>query len=202
MYALTRFTSAFFSERPISSPKVFIFTAPRSIIIFTLFAFIFREIKNALIQSNATCLQIAKNLAELKANRISSKFLSEVVIGADQVMELNGKNYSKPKDKKEAKEILNLLNNNKHFLHSAVCVSKGGSMISNFHESCKLKVKNLSKKDIDEYIERLDLEKMLKYGVYQIEAGGLELFEEIHDDMEAIMGLPMKQLKPYLQNLK
>ncbi|MEL0242129.1 MAG: Maf family protein [Pelagibacteraceae bacterium] len=160
------------------------------------------EIKNALIQNNATCLQIAKNLAELKANRISSKFPSEVVIGADQVMELNGKNYSKPKDKKEAKEILNLLNNNKHFLHSAVCVSRGGSMISNFHESCKLKVKNLSKKDIDEYIERLDLEKMLKYGVYQIEAGGLELFEEIHDDMEAIMGLPMKQLKPYLQNLK
>ncbi len=160
------------------------------------------EVKISLIQNGATCLQIAKNLAELKANRISARFPSEVVIGADQVMELNGKNYSKPKNKDEAREILNLLNNNKHYLHSAVCVSRGGSMIFNFHESCLLKVKNLNNNEINEYIERLDLEKMLKYGVYQIEAGGLDLFDEIHDDMEAIMGLPMKQLKPYLHNLK
>ena len=113
-----------------------------------------------------------------------------------------GKNYSKPNNKNEAKSILKLLNNNKHFLHSAVCVSRGGSMITNFHESCPLKVKNLTDKAIDEYIERLDEKKMLKYGVYQIEAGGLDLFEDIHDDMEAIMGLPMKQLKIYLNNLK
>ncbi len=154
------------------------------------------EVKISLINSGATCLQIAKNLAELKANRISAQHPGEVVIGADQVMDFKGKNYSKPSNKDEAKSILKLLNNNKkHFLHSAVCVSRGGSMITNFHESCPLKVKNLTDKEIDEYIERLDEEKMLKYGVYQIEAGGLDLFDEIYDDMEAIMGLPMKQLK-------
>ena len=87
-------------------------------------------------------------------------------------------------------------------MHSAVCVSRAGSMISNFHESCPLKVKNLTDEEIDKYIQRLDEEKMLKYGVYQIEAGGLDLFDEIHDDMEAIMGLPMKQLKKYLNDLK
>lgn len=160
------------------------------------------EIKISLINSGATCLQIAKNLAELKANRVSAKYPGDVVIGADQVMDFKGKNYSKPKTKDEAKSILKILNNNKHILHSAVCVSRGGSMISNFHESCPLKVKNLTDKEIDEYIKRLDEEKMLKYGVYQIEAGGLDLFDEIHDDMEAIMGLPMKQLKIYLNNLK
>ncbi len=160
------------------------------------------EVKLSLMSNGATCLQLAKNLSELKANRISSKFPAEVVIGADQVMEFNGKNYSKPRDKDEAKNILKLLNNNKHYLHSAVCVSRGGSMISNFHESCILKVKNLHDSEINDYIERLDLEKMLKYGVYQIEAGGLDLFDEIHHDMEAVMGLPMKQLKPYLHNLK
>ncbi len=160
------------------------------------------EVKMSLINSGATCLQIAKNLAELKANRISAKYPSEVVIGADQVMDFEGKNYSKPRNKEEAKSILKLLNNNKHFLHSAVCVSRGGSMITNFHESCPLKVKNLTDKEIDQYIERLDEEKMLKYGIYQIEAGGLDLFDEIHDDKEAIMGLPMKQLKLYLNNLK
>ena len=160
------------------------------------------EVKISLINSGATCLQIAKNLAELKANRVSAKYPGDVVIGADQVMDFKGKNYSKPNNKDEAKSILKILNNNKHFLHSAVCVSRGGSMISNFHESCPLKVKNLTVKEIDEYIERLDEEKMLKYGVYQIEAGGLDLFDEVHDDMEAIMGLPMKQLKIYLNNLK
>lgn len=160
------------------------------------------EVKISLINSGATCLQIAKNLAELKANRVSAKYPGDVVIGADQVMDFKGKNYSKPKTKDEAKSILKILNNNKHILHSAVCVSRGGSMISNFHESCPLKVKNLTDKEIDEYIKRLDEEKMLKYGVYQIEAGGFDLFDEIHDDMEAIMGLPMKQLKIYLNNLK
>ena len=160
------------------------------------------EIKLSLIENGATCLQIAKSLAELKANRISAKFPNEVVIGADQTMEFEGKNYSKPKDKAEAKVILELLNNKKHFLHSAICVSRNGSMISNFHESCSLKVKKLTNDDINDYIRKLDPEKMLKYGLYQIEAGGMNLFDEIHKDMEAIMGLPMSQLKPYLDNLK
>ena len=160
------------------------------------------EIKLSLIENGANCLQIAKNLAELKANRISAKFPNEVVIGADQTMEFEGKNFSKPKDKAEAKATLELLNNKKHFLHSAICVSRSGSMISNFHESCSLKVKKLTNDDINDYIKKLDLEEMLKYGLYQIEAGGMNLFDEIHKDMEAIMGLPMSQLKPYLDNLK
>ena len=104
------------------------------------------EVKISLINNGATCLQIAKNLAELKANRISAKFPGDVVIGADQVMDFQGKNFSKPKDKSEAKSILKILNNKKHYLHSAVCVSRAGSMISNFHESCPLKVKNLTDK--------------------------------------------------------
>ena len=160
------------------------------------------EIKLSLTENGATCLQIAKNLAELKANRISAKFPNEVVIGADQTMEYEGKNYSKPKDKVEAKAILELLNNKKHFLHSAICVSRNGSMISNFHESCALKIKKLTDDDVNEYIKKLDPDKMLKYGLYQIEAGGMNLFDEIHKDMEAVMGLPMSQLKPYLDNLK
>ena len=160
------------------------------------------EIKLSLTENGATCLQIAKNLAELKANRISAKFPNEVVIGADQTMEFEGKNFSKPKDKSEAKATLELLNNKKHFLHSAICVSRSGSMISNFHESCSLKVKKLTNDDINDYIRKLDPEKMLKYGLYQIEAGGMNLFDEIHKDMEAVMGLPMSQLKPYLDNLK
>ena len=160
------------------------------------------EVKASLINSGATWLQIAKNLAELKANRISAKYPGEVVIGADQVMDFEGKNYSKPNNKNEARSILKLLNNNKHFLHSAVCVSRGGRMITNFHESCPLKVKNLTDKEIDEYIARLDEEKMLKYGVYQIEAGGRSLFSKIEGDKDAIMGLPIKQIKEYLKNIK
>ena len=160
------------------------------------------EIKLSLTENGATCLQIAKNLAELKANRISAKFPNEVVIGADQTMEFEGKNYSKPKDKVEAKAILELLNNKKHFLHSAICVSRNGSMISNLHESCALKIKKLTDDDVNDYIKKLDPDKMLKYGLYQIEAGGMSLFDEIHKDMEAVMGLPMSQLKPYLDNLK
>ncbi len=160
------------------------------------------EVKISLINNGATCLHIAKNLSELKANRVSLKFQDEIVIGADQVMEIDGKNYSKPKNKLQAKKILKLLNNNEHYLHSAICVSKAGNMISNFHESCLLKMKNLNESEIDKYIENLDLNKMLQYGVYQIEAGGSDLFTKTHEDMEAIMGMPMKQLKPYLINLK
>ena len=160
------------------------------------------EVKISLINNGATCLHIAKNLSELKANRVSLKFQDEIVIGADQVMEIDGKNYSKPKNKLQAKKILKLLNNNEHYLHSAICVSKAGNMISNFHESCLLRMKNLNETEIDKYIENLDLNKMLQYGVYQIEAGGSDLFIKTHEDMEAIMGMPMKQLKPYLINLK
>ena len=156
------------------------------------------EVKISLINNGATCLHIAKNLSELKANRVSLKFQDEIVIGADQVMEIDGKNYSKPKNKLQAKKILKLLNNNEHYLHSAICVSKAGNMISNFHESCLLRMKNLNETEIDKYIENLDLNKMLQYGVYQIEAGGSDLFTKTHEDMEAIMGMPMKQLKPYL----
>jgi septum formation protein len=159
------------------------------------------EVKLSLKQSGATCLQIAKNLAELKANRISAKYPNMVVIGADQVLDLDGENLDKPKNIKEAEEMLNKLNNKKHYLHSAVCVSRSGSMISNFHNSSSLTMKNLSKEEIKNYIEKRNIEKLKSYGVYQIEENGKELFCEIEGNEDSIMGLPMDQLKPYLDKL-
>jgi len=159
------------------------------------------EVKLSLKQSGATCLQIAKNLAELKANRISAKYPNMVVIGADQVLDLDGENLDKPKNIKEAEEMLNKLNNKKHYLHSAVCVSRTGSMISNFHNSSSLTMKNLSEEEIQNYIEKKDIEKLKSYGVYQIEENGKELFCEIEGSEDSIMGLPMDQLKPYLDKL-
>jgi len=159
------------------------------------------EVKLSLIHNHATPLQIAKNLAELKANRISSKFLNDVVIGADQILDLDGKNIDKPKNLEEAKDILHSLNNQTHMLHSAVCVSRAGSMISHFHDTSILKMKKLSDIDILEYLEKIKLETMLKYGVYQIEGLGKSLFEKIDGDLDSILGLPMKQLKPYLDKL-
>jgi septum formation protein len=159
------------------------------------------EVKLSLIHNHATPLQIAKNLAELKANRISSKFLNDVVIGADQTLDLDGKNIDKPKNLEEAKDILHTLNNQTHMLHSAVCVSRAGSMISHFHDTSLLKMKKLSDIDISEYLEKIKLETMLKYGVYQIEGLGKSLFEKIDGELDSILGLPMKQLKPYLDKL-
>jgi len=159
------------------------------------------EVKLSLKQSGATCLQIAKNLAELKANRISAKYPNMVVIGADQVLDLDGENLDKPKSIEEAEEMLNKLNNKKHYLHSAVCVSRTGSMISNFHNSSSLTMKNLSKVEIKNYIEKKNIEKLKSYGVYQIEENRKELFCEIEGSEESIMGLPMDQLKPYLDKL-
>ena len=123
------------------------------------------EVKLSLINNHATPLQIAKNLAELKANRVSSKFLNDVVIGADQTLDLDGKNIDKPKNLEEAKDILHSLNNQTHMLHSAICVSRAGSMISHFHDTSLLKMKKLSDIDILEYLQKIKLETMLKYGV-------------------------------------
>jgi len=159
------------------------------------------EIKLSLIHNHATPLQIAKNLAELKANRVSCKFLKDVVIGADQTLDLDGKNIDKPKNLEEAKDILHSLNNQTHMLHSAICVSRAGSMISHFHDTSLLKMKKLSDIDISEYLEKTKLETMLKYGVYQIEGLGKSLFEKIDGELDSILGLPMKQLKPYLDKL-
>jgi len=159
------------------------------------------EIKLSLIHNHATPLQIAKNLAELKANRVSCKFLKDVVIGADQTLDLDGKNIDKPKNLEEAKDILHSLNNQTHMLHSAVCVSRAGSMISHFHDTSILKMKKLSDIDIIKYLEKIKLETMLKYGVYQIEGLGKSLFEKIDGELDSILGLPMKQLKPYLDKL-
>ena len=160
------------------------------------------EIKISMEAKNATCLQIAKSLAELKASKISNKNPEDIVIGADSLLDLDGKNISKPKTKEDAKKILVKLNNKTHYLHTAACICKGGSMISHFHESCKLIMKNLTDKDLNEYLNRLDIDIIKKYGVYQIEAGGLELFAEINGDMNSIMGLPIKQINKYLEQLK
>ena len=159
------------------------------------------EVKLALVKNKATCLQIAKNLAELKACKISSKFPSEVVIGADQVLEFNKENIDKPKNKNEAKKILAKLNNNEHTLQSAVCVARNGSMISHFDDTAKLKMKALSEKEIDDYLDNMDQNVLRSYGVYQIEAQGRKLFEEINGDEESILGMPIDKLKPYLHSL-
>ena len=159
------------------------------------------EIKLSLKSSGATCLQIAKNLAELKANRISNKFPNMVVIGADQVLDLEGENIDKPKNIDEARQIMVRLNNKTHYLHSAVCVSRTGSMISNFHETNSLTMKAFNESEIEEYLKTNEIYKLKQYGVYQIEEGGKKLFNEIKGDEYSIMGLPMKQLKPYLDQL-
>ena len=123
------------------------------------------------------------------------------MIGADQTLDLNGKNIDKPKNLEDAKNILHNLNNQTHMLHSAICVSRAGSMISHFHDTCLLKMKKLSDKEISNYLEKIELETILKYGVYQIEGPGKNLFEKIDGDIDSIQGLPMKQLKPYLDKL-
>ncbi len=158
-------------------------------------------VKESLIYKGASCLEIAKCLAEMKANKISNKYPEEFVVGADQVMELDGENLDKPTDKKQAKSILKKLNNKSHNLHSAVCVSKNGSMVFHFHKSSVLKMKNLTEKDIESHIQNLDNGHMLQYGVYQIENHANSLFEKVDEDKEAIMGLPIQPLKQYFINL-
>ena len=160
------------------------------------------SVKESLIKEKATPEIISKNLAELKANKVSEKIPDQLVLGADSVIDLEGNLISKPKDRDEALSILQKLNGKKHQLISSVCISKNGSMIWNFTDSSLLTMKQLNLDQIKSYLSRIKDKELYAYGVYQIEADGKSLFSKIEGDEDTIMGLPVKQIKEYLKNFK
>ncbi len=160
------------------------------------------QVKEALLNKGADPEIISKNLAELKSVKISNKYPDHLVLGADSVISLNQKLINKPNSREEAYSILKLLNGNKHYLISSVCISKNGAMIWNYTDKSELKMKNLSDTELKKYLSGIKTEILLAYGVYQIEAGGLNLFEYIKGDKDSIMGLPIKQIKEYVDNYK
>jgi len=160
------------------------------------------QIKESLLKEKATPKLISKNLAELKANKISEKKFNEIVLGADSVIDLNGKLISKPTNRKEALNILKELNGQRHQLISSVCISKNGFMIWNFTDASTLTMKKLNLDEIKSYLAKIRDKELYAYGVYQIEADGRSLFSKIEGDEDTIMGLPVKQIKEYLSTLK
>tara|TARA_S200000501_G_C20669130_1_gene675527 strand:- start:224 stop:808 length:585 start_codon:yes stop_codon:yes gene_type:complete len=160
------------------------------------------QVKDSLLDKGADPEIISKNLAELKSIKVSSKYPDQLVLGADSVISLNLKLINKPNSRDEAYEILKLLNGKKHYLISSVCISKNGSMIWNYTDKSELKMKNLSGSELKSYLSEIKTETLLAYGVYQIEAGGLNLFEYIKGDKDSIMGLPIKQIKEYITKYK
>ena len=160
------------------------------------------QIKESLLGENATPKIISKNLAELKANKISQIKPNEIVLGADSVIDLEGELISKPKSREEAINILKKLNGKKHQLISSVCISKNGSMIWNFTDASTLTMKKLNLDEIKSYLLKIKDKELFAYGVYQIEADGRSLFLKIEGDENTIMGLPVKQIKEYLNSIK
>ena len=160
------------------------------------------EVKISLLANGATPTLVSKNLAELKANKVSLGKPDQLVLGADSVIDLNGELISKPKSREEALNILKKLNGKDHKLTSSVCISKNGSMIWNTTDSSSLKMKDLSLENLRNYLSNIGDKELFAYGVYQIEAGGRDLFSKIEGDEDSIMGLPIKQIKEYLNNLK
>ena len=158
-------------------------------------------IKESLIKEGAIPETISKNLAELKANKISKKKNEEIVIGADSVIDLNGKIISKPSNREEAMEILKKLNGKKHQLISSVCISKNGSMIWNYTDKAALTMKKMSDEELKEYLDKIRDEALYAYNVYQIEGEGRSLFSKIEGDEDTIMGLPVKKIKEYINSL-
>jgi septum formation protein len=160
------------------------------------------QVKESLIEEKATPEIISKNLAELKANKISKKNPNEIILGADSVIDLNGELISKPTSREEALTILQKLNGKKHQLISSVCISKNGSMIWNLTDASSLTMKQLNLDEIKSYLLKIKDKELYAYGVYQIEADGRSLFLKIEGDENTIMGLPIKQIKKYLNTLK
>ncbi len=159
-------------------------------------------IKNSLLKENATPTIISKNLAELKANKISQKYRDAFVLGADSVIDLEGQLISKPESRDAAFEILKKLNGNKHNLVSSVCISKNGSMIWNYSDKATLIMKNFTNDELKKYLSKISNEALYAYNVYQIEGEGRKLFSSIKGDENTIMGLPIKKIKEYLNNHK
>ena len=160
------------------------------------------EIKDSLLEEGADPLTISKNLAEIKSIKVSNKNPDRLVLGADSVVSLNNELINKPKSREEAFSILKKLNNSIHYLISSVCISKNGAMIWNHTDSSELKMKNLEDSSLYKYLDKIKTETLLAYGVYQIEADGLELFEYVKGDRNSIMGLPIKEIINYIDQLK
>ena len=157
------------------------------------------SIKASLLNENATPTIISKNLAELKANKISQKFSNEIVLGADSVIDLKGEIISKPSNRIEAFKILEKLNGKTHQLISSVCISRGGSMIWDYTDKASLTMKNMTLLEIEVYLKKISDHALYAYNVYQIEGEGKNLFSKIDGDKDTIMGLPIKQIKKYLE---
>lgn len=157
------------------------------------------QVKNSLLAAGANPMLVSKNLAELKSTKVSNKYPDQMVLGADSVISLNNNLINKPKSREEAFEILKKLNGSVHFLITSVCISKNGAMIWNFTDQSELKMKKLSNEKLASYLEKVSTETLLAYGVYQIEAGGLELFETVKGNRDSIMGLPIKQIIDYIK---
>ena len=157
------------------------------------------QAKESLLDAGADPLTISKNLAELKSIKVSKSKADKLVLGADSVVSLNNTLINKPKSREDAFKILCTLNDSKHYLISSVCISKNGSMIWNYSEKSELVMKNHTEKELKDYLKKIKTSTLLAYGVYQIEADGLDLFESIKGDMNSIMGLPIKKIKEYLK---
>ena len=159
-------------------------------------------VKESLLKEKATPTIISKNLAELKANKISQKFINEIVMGADSVIDLEGEIISKPNNRTEALKILKKLNGKTHQLISSVCISKAGSMIWNYTDKASLTMKDMSLLELETYLKKISDVSLYAYNVYQIEGEGKSLFSKIEGDENTIMGLPVKQIKEYLNILE
>ena len=160
------------------------------------------SVKESLLKEKATPTIISKNLAELKANKISQKFAEEIVLGADSIIDLEGEIISKPESRSEALTILKKLNGKTHQLVSSVCISRGGSMIWNYTDKASLTMKQMSDEELKIYLAKITDEALYAYNVYQIEGEGKALFSKIEGDENTIMGLPIKKIKEYLNNHK
>ena len=160
------------------------------------------SVKESLLKRKASPTIISKNLAELKANKISQKFIEEMVLGADSVIDLEGEIISKPNDRAEALEILKRMNGKTHQLISSVCISRGGSMIWNYTDKASLTMKNMTFLELENYLKNISDEDLYAYNVYQIEGEGRNLFSKIEGDEDTIMGLPVKKIKEYLNIIK
>ena len=160
------------------------------------------QIKESLLSENATPLTISKNLAEVKSIKVSNKYPGRLVLGADSVISLNEELINKPNSREEAFDILKKLNNSKHYLISSVCISKNGAMIWNHTDSSELKMKKFTDDDLSSYLAKIQTKTLLAYGVYQIEAEGLQLFEYVKGDRDSIMGLPVKEIINYINQFK
>ena len=159
-------------------------------------------VKLSLLKENASPEIISKNLAELKANKVSNKYVDDLVLGADSVIDLEGELISKPKDRNEALEILKKLNGKKHHLISSVCISKNGFMIWNHTDKALLTMKKMTEEELKKYLVKISDEALYAYNVYQIEGEGRDLFSSIDGNENTIMGLPIEKIKKYLDNYK